>query len=309
MTTKSPGRLEAALRAGHFVVTAETSPPDSADPDAVLKRAGGLKGLADAVNVLDGAGARAHMSSLAAAAILARSGIEPVLQFTARDRNRLAIQADLIGGAALGIPNILCLHGDDMANGDQPEAKPVYDLDSKGIMSAARDLRDESALPSGRKVEPSPSLFIGGADAPRDPEADFAPTGLVAKIEAGADFFQTQFAFDLASLRRYMARLVDHGVTERAFFIVGIGPLASARSARWMNENLFGVHVPEALISRLEGAADQFAEGRTVCVELLQGLREIEGVHGAHLMGPHAEAAIAEAIRESGVIEGRANAA
>lgn len=309
MTAKSPGKLEAALRAGHFVVTAETAPPDSADPEPVLKRAGGLKGLADAVNVLDGAGAKTHMSSLAAAAILARAGIEPVLQFTARDRNRLAIQADLIGAAALGVPNILCLHGDDMTNGDQPDAKSVFDLDSKGIMTAARDMRDTGALPSGRKVEPAPALFVGGADAPRDPEPDFAPTSLTAKIEAGADFFQTQFAFDLDPLRRYMARLVDHGITERAYFIVGIGPLASVRSACWMNENLFGVHVPEALIARLDQAVDQRAEGRTICIELLQALQEIEGVHGAHLMGPHSEAAIAEVIRESGVLSGRTEAA
>ena len=305
-TSHSTGQLEAVLRRGHFAITAETSPPDAADPAPVLERAGGLKGVADAVNVTDGAGAQAHMSALACAAILAREGIEPVLQFTARDRNRLALQGDLVGAGALGIHTILCLYGDDPKGGDQPDTAPVFDLDTVGILSTARGLR-EGAFPSGREVSPPPALFIGAADAPRPIEDDWKPDGVLAKIDAGADFFQTQYCFDMDVLRRYMARLVDAGITERAFFLIGIGPIASARSARWMIENLFGVHIPEPLVERLEGAEDQRAEGRRICAELLCELREIEGVAGAHLMAPRQERSIAQVIGESGVLAARSD--
>lgn len=302
---RSGGRLEAVVRAGAFALTAETSPPDAGAPEPVLARAGCLKGLADAVNVTDGAGARAHMSALAAAAILARAGIEPVLQFTVRDRNRMALQGDLLGAAALGIHNILCLHGDDAKSGDQPDTRPVHDIDSRELMRTARRMRDEGVFPSGRAIEPRPRLFIGAADTPAEPKPGWEPKGLIAKIEAGADFVQTQYCFDLAMLRRYLAALGDHGVLGRVFIIVGVGPLASARSARWMNENLFGVHVPEATIARLEGAADQRAEGRRICVELLHELAGIRGVAGAHLMAPRQEQAIAEVIAESGLLARR----
>jgi methylenetetrahydrofolate reductase (NADH) len=302
---KSNGRLEALLRRGAFVMTAETSPPNAATPASVLARAGCLKGLADAVNVTDGAGAKAHMSALAAAAILAQHGIEPVLQFTVRDRNRLALQADLIGAAALGIHNILCLHGDDPKNGDQPETKPVYDIDSRTLMKTARRLREDGHLPSGRVIDPPPRLFIGAADSPQDPKSDWIPDGLTAKIDAGADFIQTQFCFDPALLRRYLVRLRDHGLLERLYVIVGIAPLASAKSARWMNENLFGVHIPEAIVGRLEKSGDQRSEGRRICIELLQQLAEIDGVSGAHLMAPRQEQVMAEAIAESGLLQKR----
>src|SRR5262247_2875437 len=199
---RSHGRLEAALRSGHFALTAETSPPDAGAAAPVLERAGCLKGLADAVNVTDGAGARAHMSALAASAILARHGIEPVLQFTARDRNRMALQADLLGAAALEIPNILCLHGDDPRKGDQPETKAVYDIDSRELMRTARRMRDEGTFPSGREIAPKPG---------------WKPEALLAKIEAGADFVQTQYCFDLALLRRYLTVLAEHGVLERLY--------------------------------------------------------------------------------------------
>ena len=302
---KSNGRLEALLRRGAFAMTAETSPPDGAAAASVLARAGCLKGLADAVNVTDGAGAKTHMSALAAAAVLAQHGIEPVLQFTVRDRNRLALQGDLIGAAALGIHNILCLHGDDPKGGDQPETKPVYDIDSRTLIWTARRLREDGQLPSGRVIDPAPRLFIGAADSPQDPTPEWKPDRLAAKVDAGADFIQTQYCFDLAMLRRYLARLRDHGLLERLYVIVGIGPLASAKSARWMNENLFGVHIPEAIVSRLDKSGDQRAEGRRICVELLRELAEVDGVAGAHLMAPRQEQAIAEAIAESGLLQKR----
>ena len=302
----SDGNLEAVLRAGQFALTAETAPPDSADADAVLARTGCLKGLADAVNVLDGPGAQTHLSPLAAAAIMARAGIEPVLQFTMRDRNRLALEADILGAAALGIPNILCLTGDFPEAGDQPEAKPVFDLNTVQFMEIVNNMRERAAFPGGRAIETPPRLLIGGADSPRKLEADFSPTGLMAKIDAGADFFQTQFCFEMDVLRDYMKRLDDLGILERTHFIIGIGPIASARSARWMNKNLFGVYIPEPIVRRLEQAGDAQAEGRKICVELIQQLKEMEGVSGAHLMAPNGEQAAAEVIRECGVLEDRA---
>jgi methylenetetrahydrofolate reductase (NADH) len=302
---RSSGRLEAALRAGHFVMTAETSPPDAAAPAPVLARAGCLKGFADAVNVCDGPGARTHMSALATAAILAQNEIEPVLQITVRDRNRIALQADLLGAAALGVPSILCLHGDDVTKGDQPEAKAVHDIDSRELMRVARRMRDEGTLSSGRSIEPRPALLIGAADTPVDPKPGWAPDGLRAKIDAGAEFVQTQFCFDLGLLRRYLAALAEHGILERLFVIVGIGPILSVKSARWMNANLWGVSIPEPLIRRLEQAPRPEAEGRRICVELLQELAEIAGVAGAHMMGPNQEHAIAEVIAESGLLARR----
>ncbi len=300
------GQLETALKAGWFAVTAETGPPDSADPEAVLRRAGCLKGLADAVNVLDGAGARAHLSPLAAAAILVRAGIDTVLQFTMRDRNRLALQADVLGAAALGVRNILCLTGDAIDKGDQPEAKPVFDLKSGDFMAIVKRMRDQAELPSGRKLEAPPDLLIGGAAAPSEPAPGFAAGDIGAKLGAGVDFIQTQFCFDLGMLRRYMARLDELGFLGKVPFLIGLGPLRSAKSARWMNENLFGVHIPDNLIARLEGAADQAREGRAICIELMHELRDVPGVSGVHLMAPHSEAACAQVIEESGVLKGRA---
>ncbi|MDP6952089.1 MAG: methylenetetrahydrofolate reductase, partial [Alphaproteobacteria bacterium] len=203
----SGGALERLLRAGHFVVTSETTPPLSADPAALLAKVAPLKGVADAVNVTDGAGARSHLSSLATASLMAREGIEPVLQFTLRDRNRLALQNDLLGAAALGIPNVMCLHGDDVAGGDQPEAKMVHDLDSAGLIALACAMRDEGRLPSGREITTPPALLVGAADAPSDPGPDWSPAALDRKIDAGASFFPTQFCVDPAMLRRYMTRL------------------------------------------------------------------------------------------------------
>lgn len=298
-------RLEDLLRAGVFVVTSETTPPLSATADDLRVRVAPLAGIADAVNVTDGAGARPHMASLAAAALMVGDGIEPVLQFTMRDRNRLALQADLLGAAALGIANILCLHGDDIAGGDQPDAKPVWDLDSRGLITTARAMRDEAVLPSGRAISGPPALFIGAADTPRDPDPDWSAEGLRAKVAAGAQFFQTQYCFDPAIVARYMARLGDEGIIDQAAFIVGIGPIRSGKSARWMNANLWGVDIPDPIIARIEGADDEAEEGIRICAELIAALQDIPGVAGAHIMGPRSEAASAEAIKRSGVLDGR----
>ncbi len=303
MTQSAPSKLAQVLQAGHFAMTAETSPPDAASPQAVIDRVACLQGLADAVNVTDGASARVHMSAFAAATIMLQNGTEPVLQMTTRDRNRLALQADVVGASALGIHNFLCLTGDKMSAGDQPEAAEVFEVDSGELMRQMRAMRDDGSFPSGRQIDPPPALFLGAAEMPAEPGDNWPAARLQAKIDNGTQFFQTQYCFELDKVRAYCRGLVDGGFTEQAYFLIGIGPLASAKSARWMNDNLFGVHVPESIIQRLEGADDQRAEGRAICAELLQGFSEIEGCAGAHLMAPHGEASCAQVIQESGLLE------
>jgi len=299
-------QLQRRLSAGDFVVTAEVTPPLSAGAAALLAKAAPLKGRVDAVNVTDAAGARPAMSSFAAAALLAGNGIEPVLQVTCRDRNRIALAGDLLGAAAQGVSNLLILRGDDPAGGDMPEAASVHDLDSRSVMSLARQMRDEAALPSGRRIEPPPHFFIGAADTPHDPQAGWEPAALTAKAEAGADFVQTQFCFDLGVAQRYFARLRQFGLTDRLSFIVGVGPIASARSARWMRDNLFGVSVPDAVIARLDRAQDPAAEGRRFCVEMIEGLQAIPGVRGVHLMAPRQKIETLAAIIEDSNLDRRA---
>ena len=243
------------------------------------------------------------MSAFAAATIMAQNGIEPVLQMTTRDRNRLALQGDVVGASALGIHNFLCLTGDKMAAGDQPDAAEVFEVDSGELMRQMRDMRDQGNFPSGRPIEPAPTLFLGAAEMPAEPGDNWPAARLQAKIDNGTQFFQTQYCFELEKVRQYCRGLVDGGFTEQAHFLIGIGPLASAKSARWMNDNLFGVHVPDNIIKRLEGADDQRAEGRAICAELLQGFSEIEGCAGAHLMAPHGEAGCAQVIAESGLLQ------
>jgi methylenetetrahydrofolate reductase (NADPH) len=286
------------LRSGHFVITAEVNPPASCDPADLLAKAAPLKGLADAVNVTDGAGARANLGALAAAAILKQAGIEPILQFTCRDRNRIALQSDLIAAAALGLRNLLLLRGDDPTAGDQPDAKPVFDYDTVALTRAAVAIRDRGELPSGRKVSGKAEFFIGAADVPIDPPPGWVPKSLKDKIAAGSEFAQTQFCMDAGVVRRYMARLTEHGVTLP--FLIGISPLRSAKSARWMREKLFGTIIPDTTVARLEAAADPAAEGRKVCLDLMAELATIPGVAGVHIMAPGNEAAVAEVIREAG---------
>jgi methylenetetrahydrofolate reductase (NADPH) len=290
--------LERRLRAGEFVITAEISPPLSADPDDLLALALPLRGLADAVNVTDGASARAHLDVLTAAAILVRAGLDPVLQLTCRDRNRIALQSMLVGAAAQGVHNILVLRGDNPEAGDQPEAKPVFDLDSNTLLSTAASIRDRGELPHGRAVGGRTEFFLGAADTPLDPPADWQPEGLKRKLNAGAQFVQTQFCLDPLVVRRYIERLREHQLTERLFILIGLAPLASARSARWIREHLYGSVIPDALIERLDAAADQKLEGRRICVELMQQMQQIPGVAGVHLMAPLNSGTLPQAISE-----------
>jgi methylenetetrahydrofolate reductase (NADPH) len=294
--TPLPGTLQERLRQGRFVMTAELVPPLSSDAQELLRKAAALKGIADAVNVTDGAGARAHMSALAASSLLRQAGVEPILQMTCRDKNRLALQSEMMGAAALGIRNLLLLSGDDPKAGDQPDTKPVFDVDSKTLIETARRLRDEGTLPTGRKVTGHADFFIGAADMPVDPPEGWQPNALLAKVEAGAQFAQTQFCMDAAIVRHYVGALEKAGVTSKLALLIGVNPLRSAKSARWMKNHLYGTIIPDSFIARLEKAADPAREGLRICVELIEELSTIRGVAGVHIMAPGNDAAIPEAI-------------
>jgi methylenetetrahydrofolate reductase (NADPH) len=283
------------------VITAELSPPVSTDPSEFVERALGLRGLVTAINVTDGAGSRAHMSSLAAAHFLVRNGVEPILQMTCRDRNRIALQAELLGAAALGIRNILALRGDDPKLGDQPDAKAVFDLDTTALLATAQRMRTESRLPTGAEITGPVNFVLGAAELPVDPPPGWRPDGLLSKMQAGAEFIQTQFCMDADAVRRYAGRLLELGVAQKLPILIGVAPIPSARSARWMKEKLYGAMIPERIVERLERAGDPKAEGRKICIELLQQLAQTPGVAGAHVMAPTFHSAIGPVIEASGV--------
>jgi methylenetetrahydrofolate reductase (NADPH) len=294
-----PRTFEQRLRAGRFVITAELAPPVSCDADDLRRKAAPLKGLPDAVNVTDGAGARAHMSALAASAILIGMDIEPILQITCRDKNRLALQSEMMGAAALAVRNMLLLTGDDPKAGDQPDTKPVFDIDSKTLIETARRLRDEGTLPTGRKVDGKAEFFLGAADMPIDPPAGWQPNSLAGKIKSGAQFAQTQFCMDAGIVRRYVGALENAGVTKQLSILIGVNPLRSAKSAQWMKSHLFGTIIPDSFVSRLEKASDPAREGKRICVELIEELATIPGVAGVHIMAPGNDAAIPHVIVEA----------
>ncbi len=301
----SAGRLERVLRRGEFAVTAELNPPDSADPNKVYERGAVFDGWVDAINATDGSGANCHMSSVGICALLTRVGYAPVMQISCRDRNRIAIQGDVLGAAAMGVANILCLTGDGVQAGDQPGAKAVFDFDCMSLLAAIATMRDEGRFMSGRPITEPPRLFLGAAINPFAPPHDFRPLRLKKKIEAGAQFVQSQYCFDVAMLETYMARVRDLGLDERCFILVGVGPLASARAARWIRTNVPGIHIPDAIIERLEGARDQSREGANICIETMQQVKEMPGVSGVHVMAYRQEELVAEIVAKSGVLKGR----
>ena len=297
------GPLERACRSGRFVVTVEVAPPDSADPATLLAKAAPFKGLVDAINITDGAGGNCHMSSVAASAILTAHGFTPVYQVACRDRNRIAIQGDILGAAALGVQNILCLTGDDVSQGDHPQAKPVFDLDAVSLLHIARGMCDRGEYASGRKLLTAPDLFIGATANPFVPPYGDRIANLEKKIVAGARFIQTQFCFDLALFEDFMRRLRERELHRQAHIIVGVGTLSSAKALSWMAQHVPGVHVPPELLTRIASAADQKAEAKQVCIETIQALARIEGVAGVHVMGHKNEDTLAEIIAQSGLRE------
>ncbi len=297
-------RLERVLRAGGFAVTAELNPPDSANPQEVYEAAVVLSEVCDAINSTDASGANCHMSSVAICALLTRAGYEPVFQVSCRDRNRIAIQGDLLGAAAMGVKNVLCLTGDDVTAGDHPEAKRVFDLDSIQLLRMVSIMRDRGMFLSGRKITTPPRFYLGAAINPFVPPFDWQAHRLAKKIAAGANFIQTQYCFDVPRFRKFMAQVRDLGIDQKVCILVGVGPLRSDKAAEFMRRRIPGVVIPDEVVERLRKTPKdkQLQEGKRICVEIIQQVREIEGVAGVHVMAYRQEELVAEIIEEAGLL-------
>lgn len=304
---KAGSRLERVLHSGRFAVTAELNPPDSAAPQAVYDRALVLSEVCDGINATDASAANVHMSSVGVCALLTRAGYEPVMQISCRDRNRIAIQGDILGAAAMGVQNLLCLTGDGVQAGDQPEAKSVFDLDSISLLRTVCLMRDKGRFLSGRKLDVAPKFFIGAASNPFVPPFDFRIRRLAKKIEAGADFFQTQYCFDVTRLRQFMQSVRQEGLHEQAYIMIGVGPLRSARAAEWIRSHVPGIIIPDSIIERLREVPKEKQRqlGKQICVEIIQQVREINGVSGVHVMAYRQEEIVADIIEEAGLLENR----
>jgi methylenetetrahydrofolate reductase (NADPH) len=298
------GRLERVLRAGWFAVTAELNPPDSADPQELYEAALVLAEVVDAINTTDSSGANVHMSSLASSALLVKAGYEVVMQMSCRDRNRIALQSDLLGAAALGVKNILCITGDDVSVGDQPETKRVFDFDSIHLLRTAQIMRDQGMFLSGRKISVPPALFLGAVENPFAPPLDWRAERLAKKVEAGADFIQTQYVFDVVVFREFMRRVRDLGLLERVYILAGVGPLKSPKAAEYMRAHVPGVVIPDSTVDRLKKTPRErwHEEGIQICIEMIEQVREIEGVAGIHVMSYRQEEIVAEIIQRVGLV-------
>ena len=302
MKTKS--NLERVLEAGHFAVTAELGPPRGADPEAVRKKAKILKGYADAFNVTDGQTAIVRMASWAACLVAKEEGLDPIVQMTCRDRNRIALQMDVLGVAALGINNILCLSGDHMSFGDHPGAKGVYDIDSVQLVKMVKDMRDERKFQCGEEMEVEPRLFIGAAANPFAQPYDYRPYRLAKKVAAGADFVQTQIVFNLDRFKEYMKRVCDMGLHEKVYILAGVSPIRSYGAAKYMATKVPGLDVPEEILERMRKTpkGERAEEGKKICVEIIQQVREIPGVRGVHIMAIEWEEAVPEIVERAGLL-------
>lgn len=296
-------RLSKLLAAGEFVVAAELSPPRGVNLELIERDAHTLKGYADAVNVTDNQAASVRMSSMAVSAIIRTHGVEPVVQMTCRDRNRLAIQADLLGAAAFGIPNLLCLGGDHGRWGDHPHAKNVFDLDSTHLIRLARNMVVNGCLDNGREISPKPDFFIGAVANPFAPPYEYRPYRLAKKVAAGARFIQTQLIYNVERFRAYMKQVVDLGLHEKVYILAGVGPLKSVGAARFMATKVAGMEVPQEIIDRMAKTpkAAQPEEGIRICCEVVEQIREIPGVAGLHVMAVHWAEAVPEIVTRVGL--------
>ena len=302
---KSGSRLERILEKGEFAVTAELGPPKGSDVSNVEKKAAFLKGYADAVNVTDNQTAVVRMSSLATAVILERMGIEPVLQMVTRDRNRIALQGDLLGAAALGIKNVLCISGDHQVFGNQQYCKNVYDIDSIQLISALKRMRDEGKiLDNDEELKGRPDMLIGAASTPFSEPVDFRPYRLKKKVMAGADFVQTQCIYDIELFKKFMTTVRELEAHNQCHILAGVTPLKSAGMARYMARKVPGVVIPDDIMKRIEGVPKEKAaeEGIKIACEQIQELKEIEGVHGIHLMAIEWEHRVPEIMERAGLL-------
>lgn len=295
--------LAAVLQSGQFAVAAELSPPKGVDLASIARDAQTLRAYADAVNITDNQAASVRMASIPVAALLLRHGVEPVAQMTCRDRNRLAIQADLLGAAALGIRNLLCLSGDHGIWGDHPEAKNVYDVDSMHLIRMARNLCEHGILDNGRPVSPAPQFFIGAAANPFAPPLDYRPLRLGKKVAAGARFVQTQLIYNVARFKTYMTRVADLGLHEQVYILAGVGPVKSAGQANFMATKVAGMEVPDEIVQRMTKTpkAAQPEEGIRICNEIIEQVRQIPGVAGIHIMAVHWADAVPEIVTRAGL--------
>lgn len=293
--------LKRVLDKGDFAVTAECGPPKGADPDAVMKKAELLKGKVDAVNVTDNQTAIVRMSSLAACALLKRAGLDPVLQMVVRDRNRIALQSDILGASAMGIRNLLCLSGDHQSFGNQPQAVGVFDLDSIQFVQVVKTMRDEGTIVGGEPLTKSPDIFIGAAANPFADPLSFRIIRLVKKIKAGVDFIQTQCIYNLKRFEEWIDMARDRGLTKEVHILGGVTPLKSAGMAKYMKNRVAGVDVPDDVIKRMEGVPKdrQQQEGIQICVETIQRLKEIPGVSGIHIMAIEWEKVVEEIVERA----------
>ena len=312
---KTGSNLERVLATGHFAVTGELGPPKSLNTELVRRKIGQLKGYVDAANVTDNQTGIVRLSSIGTGILLAQEGLEPVIQMTCRDRNRLAIQSDLMGAYVHGVRNVLCLSGDHQSFGNHPGAKNVHDIDSMQLIRMVRDMRDENRFQCGEEIQGGgPRLFIGTAASPFTAPIAHRPLRLAKKIVAGADFVQTQMIFDVELFKAYMRRVVDLGLHEKVAVLAGVGPLKSTPMARFLHEHIPGIVVPEACLRRMEGAVKGVdgddkgalqeawrAEGIKMCIEQIQQVREIEGVAGIHIMAIQWEAAIKPIVEGAGL--------
>lgn len=305
--------LQRALEAKRFVVTAECGPPKSADRRVIEEKAKLLKDWVDAANVTDNQTAVTRMSSLAACAILKSLGLDPVFQITCRDRNRIALQSDILGAYALGIRTVLCLTGDHQSFGNHPQAKGVFDLDSVHLIETVKKMRDEGHFLSGDELTGErPTVFIGAVENPFAPPYEFRVLRLKKKVEAGAQFIQTQIVYNIPRFREFIARVGDLGLLDRVYILAGVSPIKTPGAARYMRDNVPGLDVPNEIVARMEAAGkgieDKKAraeawrqEGIKICVELIQQLKEIKGVSGVHIMAIEWEEAVPEIVQKSGL--------
>ncbi len=306
---KSSSSLENVLSSGAFAVTGELGPPKSVDSELIRKKARLLRGFADAVNVTDNQTAIVRVCSMAAARILLEEGVEPVMQMTCRDRNRIALQSDILGAAALGIKNVLCLSGDHQTLGNHPQAKGAFDIDSIQLVRVATRMRDEGKLLCGEELRNSkkaellpPRIFVGAAANPFAPPLEFRILRLAKKVAAGADFIQTQTIFDIEKFKLWLSKVVDAGLHEKVAILGGVMPVRSHRALSYMKENVAGMSIPDGLIKRMEQAPDPKKEGVEICVEIIRQLRELKGLRGVHVSTVEWEGVIPEVVERAGLL-------
>jgi len=301
---KSGSNLERVLTAGHFAVTAECGPPRGADPDKVLKKAAFVKGNVDACNVTDNQTSVVRMSSLAGCMLVKQSGTEPLLQMVVRDRNRIALQSDLLGASALGVRNLLCLSGDHQKFGDDPRAKNVFDIDSIQLIHLVKTMRDEGVFPSGQKLDGEPKFFIGCAVNPFADPFEVRVLRFKLKVDAGADFVQTQCIYNMDKFKKYLEEARKMGLHERCKILAGVTPLKSAGMAKFMNKMVAGIDIPEEVIKRIadEPKEKQAEKGIEMCIEQIQEIREMEGIAGVHVMAIEWEEKLNEIIGGAGLL-------